>query len=124
MDLIPRNRSIEAFHANWTSWAVIAEAVAALGGDVTKLSGSNDGVYIDTATLKSWAKLMEEGHEQLYVISNGDLDLVRKSETGYELFAWCNAGYSVCPIRDWYDGGTFVEEFVTFCRTSRGCWQW
>ena len=124
MDLIPRNRNIEAYHANWTSWAVIAEAVAALGGETAKLSGSNDGAYIDAATLKQWAKLMEQGHSKLYVLSNGDRELVRKSETGYELFAWYNAGYSVTPVGDWYDGGTFVEEFVAFCRTCRGCWQW
>jgi hypothetical protein len=124
MDLIPRNRNIDAFHANWTSWSVLAEAVEALGGDISKLSGSNDGEYIDTATLKAWAKLMEQGHSKLYVISNGDHEVVRQSDSGYELFAWYNAGFQVTPIGDWYDGAEFVAGFIEFCRTCRGCWQW
>jgi hypothetical protein len=67
---------------------------------------------------------MEQGHSKLYILSNGDRELVRKSENGYELFSWYNAGYNVTPVGAWYDGEAFVEEFVTFCRTSRGCWQW
>jgi hypothetical protein len=124
MDLIPRNRSIDAFHANWSTWAVLAEVVQAVGGDTTKLSGSNDGEYLDAPTLKAWAKLLEQGCEKLYVISNGDQEIVRESQHGYELFSWYNAGYSVTPLVDWYDGREFVERFIEFCRTCRGCWQW
>jgi len=64
MDLIPRNPSIEGFHANWGGWSVIQVLLSFLEQDLTHMDGSNDGHRVPATDAQSWGRAVRKALEK------------------------------------------------------------
>jgi len=62
MDLIPVNEEIESFHANWSGWTYITKIFLQLATEgkveIARLSGFNDGEYVNAKTARKWGRAM------------------------------------------------------------------
>jgi hypothetical protein len=128
MDLLPRNREIDVLTINWTGWRYIGDVLVLAGEDISKMAGSNDGLYVDAKTARKW------GNAVLRVLPK-----LREKRTQSALY---DGGYYETPIiyeeaeeeiagrlleRVYsLDDETkkWLEKFADFCMKSRGFWQY
>lgn len=59
MDLVPRIKTVESHHFNWTGWRIITNILEDLDCDMSCFSGSNNGIYVNAATAKQCGKALE-----------------------------------------------------------------
>lgn len=127
MDLKPRNPEIEWFHANWGGWAMLADALFVSGCDVSKMSGSNDGEYVDAATCRRWAKTLRGERPHLYWVewpgSRNGLRNVLHIGDGWTLWQAQQMGSDLYRIEGTKWVGEFIDHFVEFLDQCRGFWQ-
>jgi len=127
MDLLPRNREIDVLTINWNGWRYIGNVLVLAGEDISKMSGSNDGLYVDAKTARKW------GNAVLRVLPK-----IRERRTRSTLYT---LGYYTTPVL--YEDAEeeiasrllesvfslddetkqWLEKFAEFCMNSRGFWQ-
>jgi len=129
MDLAARS-SIEGFHSNWSGWSFLGDCLVACGCDVSKMSGSNDGEYVDAKTARKWAKSVRREISRLYVADIPEdqpfshTPEVLRDEDGYSLLRWTGDGVSVSYLQDNNNLLGFLNNFLTFLEGSSGFWQY
>lgn len=129
MDLAARN-DIDGFHANWSGWSFLGDCLVACGCDVSKMSGSNDGDYVDALTARKWAKAVRREISRLYIADVPEnqpfshTPEVLRDEDGYSLLRWAQEGVRVSYLQDSDNLLGFVNNFLTFLEGSSGFWQY
>lgn len=127
MDLKPRNSQVEWFHANWGGWAMLADALVVSGCDVSRMSGSNDGEYVDAATCRRWAGTLRHERAHLYWAkwpeSRIGLRSVLHGGDGWALWHAHHMGAKLYPAERTEWVGTFIDHFIQFLEQCRGFWQ-
>ena len=76
MDLMPANKGVDGFHANWSSWSMIQDLLTEAGQDLSELSGSNDGLPVSAATATSWGEAIERVKDRIIILAYPDKDFV------------------------------------------------
>lgn len=126
MDLDPRNKGVEGFHANWWGWSYIGNVLTLAGADTEKMAGSNDGAYVDAKTARNWGKAVESIMPKLkdmlipdHFTSGGYSSrpiIIESMEQEVELRL--KYGNKIQKLDD--DTAGFLKEFAKFCVESGG----
>jgi hypothetical protein len=118
----------DGFHANWTWWGVLTDMLDRLDADLTGVSGSNDGDIVEKDVALSWAALLEQNLDSLYLLEvNMPEDKFRTLHFfiapghGYDLLEMAKVPNSkIHMLKDIEDTYTYVKEFIEFCRYCGG----
>jgi hypothetical protein len=113
MDLIPRRKTLNSYHLNWSGWRFVLQLLEDLDANLSEASGSNDGDYVKAETARNWAQLIENA------LAADKIKLVFVPDEAYvgggHYSTTCDEGE---PLTE--DYSLFLKEFCDFLRKSQG----
>lgn len=126
MDLDPSNKGVGGFHANWVGWEYIGTVLRLAGADTSKMSGSNEGDYVDGETAQSWGRAVERVLPKLRdmhflnpIFSDGYAQIPLLVESyEHEVALRLKSDRKITKLDD--DTVTWLKEFIKFCVESGG----
>ncbi|KAL4434337.1 hypothetical protein ABPG75_000778 [Micractinium tetrahymenae] len=118
MDCLPLNPRVDGFHANWTGWRFLRQALELLGADTSGMSSSNDGNVISRETAQDWSRRLQEG------LDTGKLKIVQVPDDsffgGYRNACSLTSGN---PARQ-HGNAPWLREAIDFFERSGGFQQY